>query len=56
MVIAAAHGRKVYFASIVDELARRCLAAGVFELTFTGSYRGVIVKFIEALRRIGIVI
>ncbi|MGP1919206.1 MAG: hypothetical protein ACTS41_00320 [Candidatus Hodgkinia cicadicola] len=56
VVIAAAHGRKIHYASIANELARRCLAAGVFELSFNGAYKGKIVKFIKFLRRIGIAI
>ncbi|MFP3039109.1 MAG: hypothetical protein ACKEQI_00805 [Candidatus Hodgkinia cicadicola] len=56
LVIAAAHGRKTHFAPIVAELARRCLAAGVFELSYNGTYKGMFVKFIEALRRVGIVV
>ncbi|MGP1922131.1 MAG: hypothetical protein ACTS4Z_02740 [Candidatus Hodgkinia cicadicola] len=56
LVIAAAHGRKIHYAAIVDELARRCFAIGVFELAFKGLYKGLAVKFIEALKHIGIIV
>ncbi|MGP1914295.1 MAG: hypothetical protein ACTS4V_00395 [Candidatus Hodgkinia cicadicola] len=56
LVVAAAHGRKIHYASIADELAQRCFAIGVFELSFEGSYKGLAVKFIDVLKYIGIIV
>ncbi|MGP1923169.1 MAG: hypothetical protein ACTS6H_01685 [Candidatus Hodgkinia cicadicola] len=54
MVIVAAHGRKIHCTTVANELARRCLAVGVFQLSFEGTYKGVAIKFIKALRYVGI--
>ncbi|MGP1921868.1 MAG: hypothetical protein ACTS4Z_01225 [Candidatus Hodgkinia cicadicola] len=54
LVIVAAHGRKIHCTTVANELARRCLAVGVFQLSFEGTYKGVAIKFIKALRYVGI--